>query len=53
MVPAALVESIIDKLVPQLDRDDVIIDGGNSHYHDPSQGWIVTSGLVVIVPWIS
>jgi 6-phosphogluconate dehydrogenase len=34
MVPAALVDSIIDKLVPQLDRDDVIIDGGNSHYHD-------------------
>src|SRR6516164_991514 len=34
MVPAALVDSIIDKLVPHLDGDDVIIDGGNSHYHD-------------------
>ena len=34
MVPAAIVDSIIDKLVPHLDRDDVIIDGGNSHYHD-------------------
>ena len=34
MVPAALVDSIIDKLVPHLDADDVIIDGGNSHYHD-------------------
>jgi 6-phosphogluconate dehydrogenase len=33
MVPAAIVDSIIDKL-PHLDRDDVIIDGGNSHYHD-------------------
>jgi len=34
MVPAAIVDSIIDKLVPHLQRDDVIIDGGNSHYHD-------------------
>jgi len=34
MVPAAIVDSIIDKLLPNLDRDDVIIDGGNSHYHD-------------------
>jgi 6-phosphogluconate dehydrogenase len=34
MVPAAIVDSIIDQLVPHLDRDDVIIDGGNSHYHD-------------------
>ena len=34
MVPAAIVDSIIDKLLPHLDRDDVIIDGGNSHYHD-------------------
>jgi 6-phosphogluconate dehydrogenase len=34
MVPAAIVDSIIEKLVPHLDRDDVLIDGGNSHYHD-------------------
>jgi 6-phosphogluconate dehydrogenase len=34
MVPAAIVDSIIDKLIPHLQRDDVIIDGGNSHYHD-------------------
>jgi 6-phosphogluconate dehydrogenase len=34
MVPAALVDSIIDKLVPHLGKDDVLIDGGNSHYHD-------------------
>ena len=34
MVPAALVDSIVDELVPHLQRDDVIIDGGNSHYHD-------------------
>jgi 6-phosphogluconate dehydrogenase len=34
MVPAAIVDTIIDKLAPHLDRDDVVIDGGNSHYHD-------------------
>jgi len=34
MVPAAIVDSIIDALARDLDRDDVIIDGGNSHYHD-------------------
>jgi 6-phosphogluconate dehydrogenase len=34
MVPAAIVDSILDKLEPHLDRDDVVIDGGNSHYHD-------------------
>jgi 6-phosphogluconate dehydrogenase len=34
MVPAAIVDSIIEKLMPHLDRDDVLIDGGNSHYHD-------------------
>jgi 6-phosphogluconate dehydrogenase len=34
MLPAAIVDAIIDKLVPFLDADDVLIDGGNSHYHD-------------------
>src|SRR5262249_24897956 len=34
MVPAAIVDAVIEKLVPHLERDDVIIDGGNSHYHD-------------------
>ena len=34
MVPAAFVDSIIDQLASHLDRDDVIIDGGNSYYHD-------------------
>jgi 6-phosphogluconate dehydrogenase len=34
MVPAALVDSIVDTLVQHLDRDDVLIDGGNSHYQD-------------------
>jgi 6-phosphogluconate dehydrogenase len=34
MLPAAIVDTMIDKLVPHLNKDDVIIDGGNSHYHD-------------------
>jgi 6-phosphogluconate dehydrogenase len=34
MVPAAVVDSTLAELVPLLARDDVVIDGGNSHYHD-------------------
>src|SRR3954462_5108747 len=34
MVPAAFVDSVIEKLVPHLQPDDVIIAGGNSPYHD-------------------
>ncbi len=34
MVPAAVVEPTLAKLVPLLERDDIAIDGGNSHYHD-------------------
>jgi 6-phosphogluconate dehydrogenase len=34
MVPAAVVEPTLQTLIPLLERDDVIIDGGNSYYHD-------------------
>ena len=34
MVPAAVVDAMIERLAPLLDPDDVLIDGGNSHYHD-------------------
>jgi 6-phosphogluconate dehydrogenase len=34
MLPAAVVDSAIEDMVPALGRDDVLIDGGNSHYHD-------------------
>jgi 6-phosphogluconate dehydrogenase len=34
MVPAGVVDSTLEKLVPLLESDDVIIDGGNSYYHD-------------------
>jgi 6-phosphogluconate dehydrogenase len=34
MVPAAYVDASIAELVPLLEKDDTVIDGGNSHYHD-------------------
>src|SRR5215471_17709159 len=34
MVPAAIVDTILDQLTPSLAKDDVVIDGGNSHFHD-------------------
>lgn len=34
MVPAGVVDDELEKLVPLLEPDDVIIDGGNSYYHD-------------------
>jgi 6-phosphogluconate dehydrogenase len=34
MVPAAVVDSTLAKLVPLLDQGDIVIDGGNSYYHD-------------------
>ena len=35
LVPAGpIVDSAINSLLPSLDRDDLIIDGGNSHFTD-------------------
>jgi 6-phosphogluconate dehydrogenase len=34
MVPAAVVDTMLEQLVPLLQADDVVIDGGNSYYHD-------------------
>jgi len=34
MVPAGVVEKVIADLKPMLQAGDIIIDGGNSHYHD-------------------
>jgi 6-phosphogluconate dehydrogenase len=34
MVPAGVVGTTLDQLVPLVDADDVIIDGGNSYYRD-------------------
>jgi 6-phosphogluconate dehydrogenase len=34
MVPAAIVDSVLQQLRPHLCAGDVLIDGGNSNYHD-------------------
>jgi len=34
MVPAGVVDGTLKQLVPMLEPDDVVIDGGNSYYHD-------------------
>jgi 6-phosphogluconate dehydrogenase len=34
MVPAAVVDQTIDSILPLLEPDDVIVDGGNSYYRD-------------------
>jgi 6-phosphogluconate dehydrogenase len=34
MVPAASVDATLDQLVPLLAAGDMVIDGGNSYYHD-------------------
>ena len=34
MVPAAVVESTLDDLMKRFEKDDIIVDGGNSYYID-------------------
>jgi 6-phosphogluconate dehydrogenase len=34
MVPAASVDATLEMLMPLLTADDVVVDGGNSYYHD-------------------
>jgi len=34
MIPVALVDQLLTKLVPLLEENDIVIDGGNSHYQD-------------------
>jgi 6-phosphogluconate dehydrogenase len=34
MLPAAIVQSTLDQLLPLLEADDAVIDGGNSYYRD-------------------
>ena len=33
-MPAGAVDSVLDGLTPHLDAGDIIVDGGNSYYHD-------------------
>jgi 6-phosphogluconate dehydrogenase len=34
MLPAAVVDPVLQSLLPLLDQGDIIVDGGNSYYHD-------------------
>jgi 6-phosphogluconate dehydrogenase len=34
MVPAAVVDPVLQDLMPLLEQGDIVIDGGNSYYHD-------------------
>jgi len=34
MVPAAVTDKVISSLVPHLEKEDIIIDGGNSYFRD-------------------
>ncbi len=34
MVPAAAVDGLLEALMPLLQAGDIVVDGGNSHYHD-------------------
>lgn len=34
MLPAAIVDTVLDELAPLLESGDIVIDGGNSYYHD-------------------
>ncbi|MGK2897481.1 MAG: phosphogluconate dehydrogenase (NAD(+)-dependent, decarboxylating) [Burkholderiaceae bacterium] len=34
MVPAAVVDDLLETLTPLLQAGDIVVDGGNSHYHD-------------------
>jgi 6-phosphogluconate dehydrogenase len=47
MLPAGLVDSEVQALVPLLAAGDTIVDGGNSHYHDDIRraGALASGGL--------
>ena len=49
------VDEFIERLVPHLDRGDLIIDGGNSHFLDTIRrtGWLRDKGLLFIGTGIS
>ncbi len=34
MIPAAVVDSQLDQLIPKLSAGDIVVDGGNSYYRD-------------------
>jgi 6-phosphogluconate dehydrogenase len=34
MVPAGVVDPVLESLIPLLEQGDIVVDGGNSYYHD-------------------
>lgn len=49
LVPAGkIVDSVIEELVPLLDKGDILIDGGNSHFNDTNRRveYLQTKGLL-------
>jgi 6-phosphogluconate dehydrogenase len=47
MVPAAAVEAVLAELATMIDAGDVLIDGGNSYYHDDIRraSWLKAKGI--------
>jgi 6-phosphogluconate dehydrogenase len=47
MLPAAIVDKVIATLVPLLNDGDILIDGGNSYYHDDIRrgAELITKGI--------
>ncbi|MDM9620184.1 6-phosphogluconate dehydrogenase (decarboxylating) [Rhizobium sp. AC44/96] len=47
MLPAAITDRVIAQLLPLLHDDDIIIDGGNSYYHDDIRrgAELITKGI--------
>src|SRR4051812_13723448 len=47
MVPAAVVDPVLGSLAPLLEPGDIVVDGGNSYYHDDIRraGELKTKGL--------
>ncbi len=51
----AAVDSLIDQLLPVLEEGDIIIDGGNSHFHDTIRrtAYVESKGLLYIGTGVS
>ena len=51
----AAVDSVIEQLLPLLDRDDIVIDGGNSLFTDTErrEAWLTPLGLCFIGAGVS
>ncbi|MCD6346436.1 MAG: decarboxylating NADP(+)-dependent phosphogluconate dehydrogenase [Bacteroidales bacterium] len=49
------VDDLIDKIIPHLEPGDIIIDGGNSHYHDTIRrtAYVESKGLLYIGTGVS